>query len=198
MNRRIWGIIIIILALALIAIIIYFIFFFKFTTPAPVVVEPLVPQTQVIEQTPVVEPVKTEPALPLKKAEVKQDDLARMASAFAERFGSFSNQSDYGNIRDLEIFMTDTMEKWAENYINDARMRKADTSIYYGIITKSISSVVNKYDADTGQAEILVKTQRRESAGVSSNSSTFYQDIIIRYLKERGAWRVDGATWQNR
>ena len=201
MDRRIWGIIIVILSLALIAGIVYIIFFYKFSPLAePVVIEP-VTQPAIVATTSVpAEPPTTnvQPISPLKKAEVSQDDLARMASAFAERFGSFSNQSDYGNVRDLLIFMTAAMKNWAENYISDARSKKGDTSIYYGIVTKAIAATVNQFDHDTGQAEILVRTQRRESAGASGNSSTFYQDIIIKFLRENGVWQVDGIYWQDK
>lgn len=202
MNRRIWGIIIVILALAIIVGIVYVIFFYKFFSPPEQITEPpAVQQAEPLAQPIIKEPVEqqtaVQPVSPLKRAEVKQEDLARMAAAFAERFGSYSNQSDYGNIRDLQIFMTAKMKDWAENYIEDARARKTNTVIYYGIITKFISSEVKQFDQDIGQAEVLVRTQRRESAGVSSNSSTFYQDIIIKYLREKGVWRIDGIDWQS-
>jgi len=199
MNKRIWGIIIIILGLLLMAAIIYFMFFYKSAAPEPVIEQPVtsVSQTTVTPE-PTSQSVTVQPVSPLKKAEVKADDLARMASAFAERFGSFSNQSDYGNLRDLRIFMTDNLKTWAENYINNARLKKGDASIYYGIVTKSVLSEVKQFDSDLGQAEILVKTQRRESAGVTGNSTTFYQDIIIKYLREGSVWRVNGAYWQSK
>ena len=201
MGRRIWGIIIVILSLALIAGIVYVIFFYKFSPAAePVVIEPATQPAIVATTSVPAEPLATnvQPVSPLKKSEVSGDDLARMASAFAERFGSFSNQSDYGNIRDLLIFMTATMKNWADNYISDARSKKGDTSIYYGIVTKAIAATINRFDGDAGQAEILVRTQRRESAGASGNSSTFYQDIIIKFLRENGVWRVDGIYWQEK
>ena len=149
MNRKVWGIIIVIIALAIIAGIVYIIFFYQFTPPPqPVVEQPVVEQPIT---TP--EPIVEKPALPTAtvqpvapvKTEIESDDLARMASAFAERFGSFSNQSDYGNIRDLQIFMTDNMKVWAENYINDARAKKTQTTIYYGIVTKAISNETKQF-----------------------------------------------------
>ena len=199
MNKRIWGIIIIIVGLLLMVAIIYFMFFYKSAAPEPVIEQPVtsVSQTTVTPE-PTSQPVTVQPVSPLKKAEVKADDLVRLAAAFAERFGSFSNQSDYGNLRDLRIFMTDNLKTWAENYINNARLKKGDASIYYGIVTKSVLSEVKQFDSDLGQAEILVKTQRRESAGVTGNSTTFYQDIIIKYRLEGSVWRVDGAYWQNK
>jgi len=203
MNKKVWGIIIVLASLVIIAGIVYIIFFYKFSSPAEQVIEQPVAEEPAKMLEPAVEsPAKStstvQPISPLKKTGVNSDDLARMASAFAERFGSFSNQSDYGNIRDLQIFMTDTMKSWAENYINDARIKKTQTTIYYGVVTKAISSEVKQFDSDTGRAEILVKTQRRESAGIAGNSATFYQDIVIKYVREQNVWRVDGIYWQSR
>jgi len=198
MNKRIWGAIIIVAGVLLLAVIIYFAFFYKSFLSLPLVSQPAGPEPVTVapEQT---EPVGQQIAtVPPKKAEVQSDDLARMAAAFAERFGSFSNQSDFGNLRDLQIFMTAKMKGWAQDYISQARARKTDTSIYYGIVTKAILSQVEQFDEQAGQAEILVKTQRRESSGVSANGTTFYQDIVIKYLRENGVWRVDEATWQTK
>ena len=104
MNKKVWGLIIVITALAIIVGIVYVIFFYKFASPPPsAAVKPPPVQEPVKTVQPLVEPpVKPAATVPppasLKKAEVGADDLARMASAFAERFGSFSNQSDYGNM----------------------------------------------------------------------------------------------------
>jgi len=201
MSKRFWGINAIIFGALIIAAIIYFFFFYKpAAVPEPVAETPTNAGAKL---TPEPEPTETveeplEPAAPLKKAEVKADDLARLGSAFAERFGSFSNQSDYGNLRDLQIFMTAGMKAWAENYINTARLKKTDASIYYGIVTKAVLSETKIFDPDLGRAEILVKTQRRESTGISGNSSTFYQDLLIKYRREGTVWRVDAAYWQSR
>lgn len=203
MNKKFLGIIIVIAALAIIAGIVYIIFFHKFSNSAgqtaqqPVVQEPVKnSQTAIEDQFKQGADVQSAPVS--QKIEITRDDLERMASAFAERFGSFSNQSDYGNIRDLQIFMTDSMKNWSENYISGARAEKTQTSIYYGIVTKAISSQAKQFDSDAGLAEILVKTQRRESAGTAGNSSVFYQDIMIKYAREQSVWRVDGIYWQDR
>jgi hypothetical protein len=198
MNKRIWGVIIIVVSILLLAVIIYFAFFYKGSLSLPLVGQPAGPEPVAVA------PEQTEPALGLastalpKKAVVQTDDLTRMAAAFAERFGSFSNQSNYGNLRDLQIFMTARMKSWSQSYIESARARKTEVAIYYGITTKAILSQVKQFDEQAGQAEILVKTQRRESSGVSANGASFYQDIVIKYLREAGIWRVDEATWQNK
>lgn len=126
-----------------------------------------------------------------------KQDLLRMAGSFTERFGSFSNQSNYSNILDLKIFMSEKMKKWADNYIAEQRERGIKQDIYYGIITKHISKELKEFDEDLGQASVLVSTRRREATISTSNiSNVFNQDIEINFIKERQVWRVDSAYWQ--
>lgn len=202
MNRKYLGIIIIAAGLLLLAGIVYIIFFHKFAPPAaetpPISEEkataaPAKPQpTATVPPTPV---VSIEPTAPAKK-EMTTEDLGRLAALFAERFGSFSNHSNYGNIDDLRIFMSDKMKVWADNYITEAIARGGETNIYYGITTKAIIETVKQFDETGGRAEVLVKTRRREAAGATSNASYFEQDILISFVKERGAWKVNSAYWQ--
>ena len=202
MSRRTVGIIIVITGLLLIVGIIYIIFFYKFTSQQPEVVtaenpaileQPKKPAEQSIAVPPIGTIIKV---APIKKNEINQDDLARIASAFAERFGSFSNQSDYENIRDLKLFMSSKMQTWADNYISQAQANHQQTAIYYGITTKAISTEVKQFNSESGQAEILIKNQRKEATGTTINASIFYQDIIIKFVREKGAWKIDSAIWQ--
>lgn len=199
MNKKL-GYIAIALGLIFIIGIIYLIFFHKFgeETPAPATeTESTTTAPAKIEETKTVSTqVKT--TVSVKKTEISQNDLARLAAAFAERFGSFSNQSDYSNIRDLKLFMTVKMQNWAENYIDESQKKSIERTIYYGITTKSVATEIKKYDTDTKEAEILVKTQRREASGTTSNTTSFNQDILIKFVQEKGAWKVDGAYWQSR
>ena len=76
--------------------------------------------------------------------------------------------------------------------------KKADTSIYYGITTKAVSIETKKYDQDSNNAEILVKTQRLKAIASTKNTTTSYEDILIELIKNKGAWKVDGAYWQTK
>ncbi len=123
-------------------------------------------------------------------------DLERMASSFAERFGSYSNQAGFSNIYDLQVFMTANMQKWSIDYIEQMKKKQADSLIYYGITTMAVTTELKSFDDDEGKAEALIKTQRRESVGTFDNSKTFYQDISIYFVKENGVWKVDKAAWK--
>jgi hypothetical protein len=127
---------------------------------------------------------------------VKKDDLKRMAGLFAERFGSYSNQSNFSNINDLKLFMSQKMSNWADNYVTEQK-KSGTTAIYYGITTKSVSQEVKNFDEDSGVASILVSTRRREANGTTNNvSNIFNQSILINFIKENGIWKVDSASWQ--
>jgi len=205
-NKKYIGILIIIIGLIALVGVVYFMFFYDFSSgresaeigreqvrpraPARLPEQPTgtSPRRAVIQ-------VKERPRAEDKMAE---EDLKRMAASFAERFGSYSNQSNYGNIRDLKIFMSAKMEDWANRFIKEEILKNADTDIYYGITTKAVSARVNRFDDDLGQAEILVSARRREAMGSLGNAASFQQDIIIGFIKENGVWRVDSAIWQER
>lgn len=208
MNRKYIGIAIIIVGLIILAAVIYFVFFYKKPAPEPTAnvggnnVEETKPPVNQGNKISVAIPSKTavinvQPQV-LTPEEVKIEDLKRMAGSFAERFGSFSNQSDYGNIRDLKIFMTKKMQNWADKYIADAIAQKADTSSYYGVTSKAVTKESVNFDDDTGKAQILVNLQRREAIGTPNNATSFYQGLDVYYIKEAGVWRVDDAVWREK
>lgn len=127
---------------------------------------------------------------------VTVNNLTKTAAVFAEKFGSYSNQeAGYDNIRDLRIFMTDAMKVWSERFIVESGAKTAD-DIYYGVTTKALSSKMINFNEDEARAEIMIKTQRREAIGDSSNFQVNYQDIKIIMKKVGDIWKVDGAYWQ--
>lgn len=121
--------------------------------------------------------------------------VMQIASSFAERFGSFSNQSDFANLEDLKILMTDKMAKWADDYMKEQREKITEIpGEYYGMTTKALNEkVVSQSD---NAAQVRVATQRREATGTTANFKVIYQDILIDLVKEGDVWKVDGAYWQ--
>ena len=202
MKRKIIGILIIILGLIAIASIVYFILFYEAKENIVENQTSTTQQNTLTEQKEVAKKVETNQPVgiiaPSEKRETGINELKRLASAFTERFGSFSNQSDYGNILDLKLFMTNKMKVWADDYVSQAIAKDNNNFIYYGITTKSVSQEVKQYDPDSGLAEILVATSRREAIGSTSNATSFNQNILIKLVRERGSWKIDSAYWQDK
>lgn len=128
----------------------------------------------------------------------EQSSLRRLAAAFAERFGSFSNTSDFVNLSDLKAFMSPDMSAWADTYIADARARGRDSTVYFGVTTRALSATVESFDSDAGTAVIRVATQRREDSGTSLESEVYYQDLMMDFVKIDDIWKADSAEWTER
>ncbi|MCK4554348.1 hypothetical protein KAU19_05320 [Candidatus Parcubacteria bacterium] len=197
-KRKLIGILIILTGLILLVGIIYFMFFYGAGTEvAPKeqeeATQPTLPASTTQQHD---KPKAVFEAKQPSPVEIKQTDLKQLAASFAERFGSYSNQSDYGNIRDLKIFMSLKMQAWADDFVSKSRIEKGETSIYSGITTKAIAQEARQFDETAGQAEILIKTRRRQDSGTANDAVTYYQDIIIKFVWEKGEWKVDEAVWQ--
>lgn len=125
-----------------------------------------------------------------------EDNLKKLASNFAERFGSYSNQNQFENFRDLEVLMSEKMKTWTENYILETKAKNPNTSVYYGLTTKAIKANLISLDEKAGKAEVLVSAQRWEAKETTTNIKVFYQDIGIKFVFENKEWKVDGAFWK--
>lgn len=126
--------------------------------------------------------------------QVNDNDAAQMAKLFATRFGSFSNHSDYSNVTDLKIFMTDSMSAWADKYVKDLREQEY-TGEYYGVTTYPLTTKVLNYDEGVGKAKVEVITRRQESKGDVLGSS-YQQKMTLDLIKVNNEWLVDNAVWQ--
>jgi hypothetical protein len=137
-------------------------------------------------------PVTKENTTVLNTEQKQEINLERMARSFAERFGSYSNQSNFENIRDLQVFMTSYMKDWSDKYI--AEHSGGTSQLYWGVQTKGLT--IKSSEVEESEATIVVSTQRREISGDSSNYKTYNQDLKLVFKKVDGIWLVDGAYWQ--
>src|SRR3990170_4010238 len=53
-----------------------------------------------------------------------KSDVEKIARFFTEFFGSFSTDSNYSNVTGLKIYMTQSMQKWADGFTADAKKNK--------------------------------------------------------------------------
>lgn len=126
----------------------------------------------------------------------EQGQASLVAAAFVERFGSYSNQGNYDNFTELDMFMTDHIKKWVAEYKQEIKDQHADQNIYYAIETKVISKQILSLDEIKGLSQILLKTQRQEFNNSITDAKVFYQDISLNLVKVDQDWKVDGAFWQ--
>ena len=136
----------------------------------------------------------TEPAEPDVIEVDQQTSLKQLARSFTERYGSYSNQSDFENLVDLTALMSQAMAARTESYIESAREVLQDNARYSGTTTRALSVKIDSYNEDDGEAVVTVTAQRRESSDIAQDR-IYYQSLTIEFIKVRESWKADSATW---
>lgn len=115
------------------------------------------------------------------------------ARSFAERFGSFSSESNFQNIADLYVVMTPTMKAWADTYIAAERAARAGQTEFYGVTSRAVKTEI--IERSGSSLRLRVTTQRIETKGTSEPRS-FYQPMEVALKQFGQAYFVDGAWWK--
>ena len=203
-KRKIIILLVILLLLIIIAAVYIYLNYFQTEPVSPPVLNQNINESAVFEAVPLAEFNQTTPevladVLPSNGSvgvEEETDDAVFISSSFVERFGSYSNQSNYKNFDELDYFMTDSMKNWIPRYKSQLREDNPDINTYYALVTNTISTNINSLDEGAGTAEVLVKTQRQEFNGSVNNPNVYNQDIRLDLLKVNDEWKVNGAYWQ--
>ncbi len=201
-NRKKTGIVLIILGLIIIALIIYFGFLKKdkedlVVVESPIVETPLTPEADLGSPSDL--PRTWQPNLSAESDHIfNKTDLEKRAKAFAERFGSYSNQSNYSNFSDLEIFMTKSFADWSKAYVEQLRETAPSYEVYYGISTRALTTELISFNETSGQAEINVLTERSESSANGGDLEPYQQKILLKFNKLGNDWLVDAAYWEKK
>ena len=205
-TRKTIGLLFIFLGLIIIVAIIYF-FLMKKTPMATPVTSEIVPAAQLpaAEEkgttTPSDQPRRTEYDLTKETVhELNASDLAQRALAYAERLGSYSTQSDYGNFTDLELFMTASLKAWSDKYVAEQKASVKSDS-FYGITTDALTTEIKSFNDSAGTAQIIVTTtrsERTEDNNLIVDGQPFTQKLDISFLKVNGEWLMDKAYWEKK
>ena len=128
-------------------------------------------------------------------AEKQAASIGAVAKTFVERFGSYSNQSGYSSLAELEALSTESFAAWLQsNYVPELKKEHDPAGYYYEISTEA--PMIASVEQSATAAKFVVTTQRIEKT--DNGEKTFQQDIVLDMKKIGDEWRVDGAYWQNK
>ena len=186
----------IVIALGVIFLLLLLFFLFWFLSRQKKSAASVVTPPVVQEQVPVTKPRNTEEkALPLylnTEQTSSEISLQNLAQTFTERYGSYSNESDFANLYDVLDLMSATFRAETEQTIATAQV----PDHYYGITTHVLSVKMDLMDETGGTAKATVNTQREEATESIQNVQVRYQYLSLLFVKEQGIWKVDGAAWE--
>ena len=199
MQKKLIGYLAILVGLLILAGIIYIIFFHKFSSPA-IIDNSKTINTNSLPSVP--EIIKNEPEKKIEeiknnksneKIDTTQITLKKLAASFAERFGTYSNQSNYANLEESLFFMTEKMRTRETANLNDLRSKTIDYSNYNAITTKTVACNVTHVDGTIAEVSLgAIRTEMK--TGVKDQS--YPQNATIKLIKENNEWKIDEFVWQ--
>lgn len=143
--------------------------------------------TQPAEVTPQPTTLELPPPPPPANAEEREKLYAvQLSKIFMERYGSYSNQSQGGNVDDVKDLVSERFFTYIQS------QKEQYNAEYKGVSTKVISSSLETFDKDKATVVIGVQ-QLLEEQG--KNPVTSYKNGKISLVKSDGSWKVDGLFW---
>lgn len=130
---------------------------------------------------------------PASATSTPRDTALRTARLFVERYGSFSKNNNYENVKNLLALMTDRFRTESEKTIATSGAPKQDDE-FYGISTRVLSVAMEEY-IEGEKAVVKLQTARSETKG-SNNPVSFTQDVYLTLLDIEGVWKVDSVIWE--
>ena len=135
-------------------------------------------------------PVIIEAQEPASKFTSSESSAVTAARNFAERFASFSSDSQFTNFEELKPISSARMIQTLQSLIDQG----SDTSGYYGVSSKVLKVDVLSLAEEAGNSKIAVRLQREENRG--GQTSVAYQNLSLDLIKSGNDWLVDGYQWQ--
>lgn len=194
MTPRRRAILVVLLALLLLAAIVGIVLFLTRAiggqpgTSGPVVEPAPIEET---ETTPTTEEKFVNPLISVEPASDARIESRQIAELFAERYGSYSNQGDYRNLRDLLPVMTTRYRAETEAFLEGAETPVGQP--YEGVTSRRISTDVRDVDEDS--AVIAISLQQSRVVG-ASDPTVGYRILRMELRKVGEDWYVDRATWE--
>lgn len=134
-------------------------------------------------------PVET----PASATSTPRDTALRTARLFVERYGSFSKNNNYENVKNLLALMTNRFRTESEKTIAASGAPKSDDE-FYGISTRVLSVAMEEY-VEGEKAVVKLQTARSETKG-NNDPVSFTQDVHLTLLDVEEIWKVDSVNWE--
>lgn len=124
--------------------------------------------------------------------QVGSTDLITLAEKFVADYGTFSSQGNFQNITSLYSYMSENLRQQMATFVAEKQAQGTSGGYYEMTTTVMMSKVLEE---GTGTASVLVDTYR-ESSSSSTGREGKYENALLKFVQESGAWKVDQIEWQ--
>jgi hypothetical protein len=121
-------------------------------------------------------------------------EVERTTRLFVERFGSYSNFSNFENITSLQGIMTDSMRSYARTFMQQDPQNA--TAGYSGVNTRLIGLRISQFELNAS-ATVEITVLEEKQAGLSAPVETRYRDGRVELRFQGGQWLIHGLFYEN-
>ncbi len=128
---------------------------------------------------------------PASSLETQQNAVQQIAKIFLERFNSFSSESQFQNVRDIQTLVSKTY--WSQLSAKIPPVKTVpDISVpFSSTITKAYSSKLSLWNEKTATVELQVKITEEKNSIVSNRD----QQAKVYLIHDGQNWLVDKFEW---
>ncbi len=128
---------------------------------------------------------------PISSVDAQKNATEQMAKIFIERFNSYSSESQYQNVRDVQAVVSKAYWTQLSAKLPSVKPAQNTASPFTSTITKSFSSKLISWNEKSATVELQVKITE-EKNGVVTNRDRQAQVYLV---NENNSWLVDKFDW---
>ncbi|MFA5175543.1 MAG: hypothetical protein WC430_03975 [Patescibacteria group bacterium] len=130
--------------------------------------------------------IKTEKPAPTAE-DLLKTDLTNQARSFIERYGSYSTDSDYENLKELLPTMAQPLKTETESRIQKGVKKDMAVNDFLGLTTRVISINLDKF---TPNSEAIFSAEIQEQAAHPGQTDISYKTAKLTLVKSADEWKV--------
>ena len=127
------------------------------------------------------------PIKPQTSDEAEQNLAKQLAKIFVERYGSYSTDNNFQNLKEVESLVTDSFWSNISSKITNPTKQE-----FTGVTTKVVAMKIPQ----SGKTEAVVELQTKRTEEKNGNISNSYQIVTVDMVKSGDSWLVSDAVWK--
>jgi len=138
-----------------------------------------------IGQQPTIIPEGIKPKV-LTTLEAEKNAAKQIAKIFMERYGSYSTDNSFQNIREVQMLVSQNL--WTK--LSAMIKNSSNNQAFVGVTSKAAMSDIKEWGEDTAKISVGVSKEEKRADKIT----TYFETYTVGMVKENGSWLVDSFT----
>jgi len=128
---------------------------------------------------------------PISSVDVQKNATEQMAKIFLERFNSYSSESQYQNVRDVQTLVSKSYWSVLSAKLPSIKPAQNVATAFSSTVTKAYGSKLVAWNEKNATVELQVKITEEKNNIVTHSD----KQATVYLINESGSWLVDKFEW---